>query len=527
MKKPETTRVSADLPKGQDVLLVISPMLYSLATGPLMAPALLKSFLARANKKAHCVDLNLELWHYLERDSSLFSLEPHPMMSDQLYAEFSKQHHIEDFVNYWAKTFIDAQAKWVGFSVHDKRTERLTKEFCRAIRKTCPEQKIIVGGSQVQYCGAPMFKEGLIDDYLVGEAEEALLALINGHPPVLGLTLAKFGEARLDLVPVSDYSDFPLQSYPNPSPDPRENIMVSKIHGGQLGLEYLFVQGSRSCIWHCDFCHVRVTKGSFRQRPADELAGELFAQYQRHGIKKFVFADNLLNANLKHLDQFCDHLIQLYDRYGVDPFMWEGFFVVRGNSQVDTNYFKKLRAAGCHRLHFGIESGSPDVRRHMGKRFSNEDLLFTLKQLKQNNLTCRLMFFVGHPFEEDPDFDQTLDLIGQLQPYRDTISHLNIGHTASVLRNSRLKNTLSNQEVFIEKDPRFGQTEFYNEFKLWRYQENTIELRVKRHAQLRQQVLDLGFNLEDPLQDKLPVIEKLIVDCQTDATSLEQAVGHK
>lgn len=517
--KAAACRVSPPIAKNQDIILTISPVLYSLATGPLMAPALLKAYLAQQGLRAHCLDLNLELWHFLDRDTSLFSLEPHPMIAEEAYEEFKYRFHLDDFVSYWAQSLTAASARWVGFSIHDKRTEKITKELCRKIKSLKPTQKIVIGGSQVQYCGSPMFKEGIVDEYMVGEGEEALLSLLKGGDPVCGLTLSRFGEANLAKMPISDFSDFPLPQYPTPPADPTENIMVSKLSGDSLGLKYLFVQGSRSCIWHCDFCHVRVTKGSFRQRPAADLACELFSQYERHGIKNFVFADNLLNANLKHLEEFCQNLKKLYQKHRIQPFSWEGFFIVRGENQLPENYFAQLQEAGCHRLHFGVESGSPDVRKHMGKRFSNEDLIYSLQQLGKYGLTCRLMFFVGHPFETDQNFKETIDLMGQLLPYKAAISHLNIGHTASVLRNSRLKNTLLNQDVFIDKDPRFDSAEFYNEFKLWRYEDNVIELRLARHSQLRHRVLELGFNLEDPLQDKMGLIEKLIRDYRSDGAA--------
>ncbi|MCB0385246.1 MAG: hypothetical protein KDD43_07620, partial [Bdellovibrionales bacterium] len=124
--KAVACRVSPPIAKNQDIILTISPVLYSLATGPLMAPALLKAYLAQQGLRAHCLDLNLELWHFLDRDTSLFSLEPHPMIAEEAYEEFKYRFHLDDFISYWAQSLTAASARWVGFSIHDKRTERIT-----------------------------------------------------------------------------------------------------------------------------------------------------------------------------------------------------------------------------------------------------------------------------------------------------------------------------------------------------------------------------------------------------------------
>ena len=53
----------------------------------------------------------------------------------------------------------------------------------------------------------------------------------------------------------------------------------------------------------------------------------------------------------------------------------------------------------------------------MDKKYTKEDLLYTMEQCHRLNITTRSMYFVGYPTESEEEFKDTLDTIERLKPY--------------------------------------------------------------------------------------------------------------
>ena len=70
--------------------------------------------------------------------------------------------------------------------------------------------------------------------------------------------------------------------------------------------------------------------------------------------------------------------------------------------------------SGCRRIFYGIESGSPDVRRRIAKRLStNEEILEVLQQTKKRGYEVLGFVMIGNPLETRETVLQTRDLIRQ------------------------------------------------------------------------------------------------------------------
>jgi radical SAM superfamily enzyme YgiQ (UPF0313 family) len=76
--------------------------------------------------------------------------------------------------------------------------------------------------------------------------------------------------------------------------------------------------------------------------------------------------------------------------------------------------FARMRAAGCTGVAFGIESGSPDIHRRIGKRNSLEDVEKAVRWAKRAGLLVGGFYIFGFPFETMDDMRQTLKFAKKL-----------------------------------------------------------------------------------------------------------------
>jgi radical SAM superfamily enzyme len=85
--------------------------------------------------------------------------------------------------------------------------------------------------------------------------------------------------------------------------------------------------------------------------------------------------------------------------------------------------FKLMSESGFYRLKIGVESGSEQVRNHIGKTETEEEIFYTFEMCRKYKLKVNLLIIVGYPTETIKDFEQTMDLLEKLskQGYQDVI----------------------------------------------------------------------------------------------------------
>jgi len=85
--------------------------------------------------------------------------------------------------------------------------------------------------------------------------------------------------------------------------------------------------------------------------------------------------------------------------------------------------FKLMADAGFYRLKIGVESGSIDVRTHIGKTETDEEILYTFEMCKKYGLKINLLIIVGYPTETKADFEKTMDMLRMIkeQGYAGTV----------------------------------------------------------------------------------------------------------
>lgn len=308
----------------------------------------------------------------------------------------------------------------VGFSVVTNQWP-LARQTAQWIRKTT-DVPIVCGGIHATVAADQILAAGVFDYVLVGECDIAFLEFVNtieqgGDPSAIrNLGFLKNGTVHLNPVrPFPDLQPLPMKDY---GIFDFQKMIDEK--NGWVGL-----MASRGCPFQCTYCfnHLIVKKyraelgcsfsglNYIRHVPVADIISEisyLLAHYKN--IKMFIFDDDLFTFNADYLLEFC----AAYKKVCRVP------FVVNAH----VHYFDRKRAralaeAGCRIVKFGLESGSPRVRKEIMRRHtSNKDIARAISYAKDEGMHTSCFVMIGLPGETSENVMETVDLLARAQPGR-------------------------------------------------------------------------------------------------------------
>lgn len=275
-----------------------------------------------------------------------------------------------------------------------------------------------IASSNADYADKLM-KEGLIDAYIKGDGDIALVELLKSNFEYAGINGNPYmGVPDLNVIPKPDWSDVIDLPY--------------RYHDRKI----LPITGSRGCVRHCTFCDIHEFWTKFKFRSGQNIADEMIENYRTHGITDFYFMDSLINGSMKAFRELCTTLVEYYKANNLPEkfFRWGGQFIVRSSKQMLPTDFELAAKSGCDNLCWGVESGSEQVRNHMQKQFSNEDLDYCMEQMSKVGMHCYFFMIIGYPTETDSDFQDSLDMFTRYQKYaiEGTLYGVNLGALASI-----------------------------------------------------------------------------------------------
>ncbi|MBI4956271.1 MAG: radical SAM protein [Myxococcales bacterium] len=146
-----------------------------------------------------------------------------------------------------------------------------------------------------------------------------------------------------------------------------ERVGEPQLH---LGVPAAFLVGSRGCFGHCTFCCIHAYLKSaggpkYRMRSADNVAEEMAELRRKRGVRMFVFHDDDFFVRDRATD--LARVTALRDalrRRGVDDIS----LVVKARpDDVNEDVFEVLRDIGLLRVYLGIEAGSTQGLRTLGR----------------------------------------------------------------------------------------------------------------------------------------------------------------
>lgn len=417
-------------------------------------------------------DLNIEFFHFCKKRGADY----HGF--DQVWnqvTELDAQQKliVDDFLEYWCKLIAEKNYDHILLSVFGQSGNQFAEMFLSKIRPLTTA-RIVAGGmgigvvalTDAEDCyGYRLQQRGLIDDFIVGEGEEAVVKYFQGitWPGINNTQLNQL--ENLDDLPQPDYSYYNLDDYDYLIPNKKE----------------VYITGSRGCVRKCTYCDVEKFWPKYRYRSGQNIAQEIIHNYETHGITRFYFTDSLVNGSLKAFIDMCESLAN----YNFDqPISWSGQFIFREKRTVPKNQFELMQRAGADILYVGLETGSDKVRASMGKKFTNEDIDWQLEECSRYKIKVVPLLFTGYITETIEDHHDNLKMFSRWQKYvaDGTITGAELGSGLLILPGAPVERMIESHgiEFMLDHNNEPGQG-------LWWSSSNpdlTIEERVRRKLEV-------------------------------------------
>ena len=280
----------------------------------------------------------------------------------------------------------------------------------RELGKLAKEEfgKLVVLGGPHPTTNPEFFLEADAADICVqGEGDEILPEILEHWkspkkwPEIQGITFMKDGELfatpRRPLV--KDVDALPLPAYHLWDIPEYMRLMVNP---GVTAIT------SRGCPYACTFCDAEMTPRQYRSMSVDKTVDLLEHIMRTYNPPQIILFDDLFTIQRKRVIAICKEIIKR-DLY----FEWIC------ESRVDTMDFEMLRwmkKAGCVKIAYGLESGSPDMLVTMKKGVTPDKVRAGSKVNRQVGMYFKFFILYGFPNEQKKDHVITEELVRETRP---------------------------------------------------------------------------------------------------------------
>lgn len=173
-----------------------------------------------------------------------------------------------------------------------------------------------------------------------------------------------------------------------------------------------FVNIMYGCDKFCTYCIVPYTRGKQRSRKMEDILEEC-KKLVEEGYQEITLIGQNVNAYAKDLDcgyDFASLLVEVA-KLGIPRLRFTTSHPWDFTTQMfeAMSKYKNIMPA----IHLPLQSGSDDVLRRMGRRYTSEEYKKLVDKLREliPNIAITTDIIVGFPNETDEDFEKTLDVV--------------------------------------------------------------------------------------------------------------------
>ncbi|MBV9036427.1 MAG: B12-binding domain-containing radical SAM protein [Acidobacteriaceae bacterium] len=365
------------------VLLVHPPLLPAGEVTPPLGVCTLASWLQAVGHDVRVIDLDLELKVQNQSDRAYLDL--------------------------FARSMLDFSPQVVGLtSMYSNSLQ--AEHLLRTAKKINSGTTTVAGGSHFGALGKQSLQRIPELDYVIeGEAEAAFAALLTGTSPIQIPRLHYRSDGELCAnkpQPLMSLADLPamwstlsdvvqLERYcaTIPASSPRRII---------------YIEAGRGCPFACTFCATApFWEQRYRVKPVKRILDEIQYLYEEFKYDSFVLVHDLLTANAKFMSEFSDAM--LASRLPVE---W------MANSRTDIRLrglLPKLKAAGCWKLFYGVESASARIQKEIDKHLKTDEVTAAIQDLTDHRISATTSFVIGFPTETEKELSASVALGAKLK----------------------------------------------------------------------------------------------------------------
>jgi radical SAM superfamily enzyme YgiQ (UPF0313 family) len=274
----------------------------------------------------------------------------------------------------------------------------------RAAKRIAPEALTVMGGPHVTFSARETLEScPELDCVVRGEGEQTLVALcraVAGKADLGSIPgIAYRAGAEVRFTPRRGFIP-DLDRLPMPA---RHLLSLGRYRA--LGMP-ISMTTSRGCPHACIFCVGRKMVGARVRFRSPALVVDELAYLATLGFRQVNLADDLFTADRGRCRAVCDEIL----RRGL-RITWTSFARV---DTVSEDLLRRMRAAGCTAVSFGIESGNPGILKTIRKRITLEQAEAAVGMCVRAGVTPLASFILGLPGETPGTLAETLDFAKRL-----------------------------------------------------------------------------------------------------------------
>lgn len=245
---------------------------------------------------------------------------------------------------------------------------------------------------------------------------------------------------------------------------------------GTLLLPFKFIKG---CLYECIFCASSVGKSIYVLKPA-VVALYLKELQEKYNPAGFFFLSDTINISKRYINELCDEIL----KNNIKIF-WSD--CARADN-LDKDTILKMRAAGCIRLIFGMETASPKLLKYVNKKIGLKGLENALQWSDEAGIWTGVEIICGLPHEEDSDIEKTAIFLNRNKEHINSLyfNQFNLKEGSLLLEHPKtfgIENIIEINQ-YANKDKEFDDFNRYSYDEInglkWRYKKRQIADSYKR-----------------------------------------------
>lgn len=168
---------------------------------------------------------------------------------------------------------------------------------------------------------------------------------------------------------------------------------------------------SRGCPYQCIYCSKAVTGNTWRPRSPENVVEEWRKLVLEMRATEIGVTDDVMTLDLPRAKRICQLLLD----EGLNRVPWITIHGIRADN-TDLELLQLMKAAGCKRVGFGVESGNQRVLDTMRKHQTIDQVRQAFANARQAGLQTIGFFIFGLPGENEETMEDTIKLALELDP---------------------------------------------------------------------------------------------------------------
>ena len=301
---------------------------------------------------------------------------------------------------------IPYSTNYIGVSCQFSNDWIFSKLLLKKINAAFPHIPIFVGGEHTTADYATILKEcPFVTACILGEGEETaneLLHFLENKKSLSGVSgIAYIENSTLKKTParkrIKQINEIP---WPDWEGLPLENYLSAGLGMAAQGIRSMPVLASRGCPYRCTFCSApKMWDAKWVGRSVDDVVKEVRHYISRYRIDHIEFYDMSPSIYKKWLEE----LVAALHGIGIS---WNFPSGMRSEN-LSPELIRKLKAAGCYKLTFAIETSAPDLIKRIKKKIDPNRALGLIRHAVDAGLVTKVNFIWG--IEGQTKFDILYD----------------------------------------------------------------------------------------------------------------------